>query len=309
MTAPIVIALGGNALLRRGDSGTVHDQLRRAEEATEPIAQLVAPGRPLVITHGNGPVVGNIFLRHERCARDIPPMPLDVCGAESQGNIGYFIGMALDNALRRAGNRTAVATLLTRIVVAADDPAFTQPTKPIGGFFTEEEARRSPYPVAADADRGYRRVVASPRPEHIVELPAIRALLAAGVLPIAVGGGGVPVACRPDDSLLGVEAVIDKDLAACLLARELEAESLVILTDIDCVYLDFLSSARRPLAHLNVAEAAQHLAQGEFLPGSMRPKIEAAIEFLRSGGQRVIICLPEQLDAALKGEAGTTVLP
>jgi len=309
VTAPTVIALGGNALLRRGDAGTAHDQLRRAEEATEPIARLFARGWPLVITHGNGPVVGNIFLRHERCARDIPPMPLDVCGAESQGNIGYLIGMALDNALRRAGSGTAVATLLTRIVVAADDPAFAQPTKPIGGFFTAEEARRSPYPLARDADRGYRRVVASPRPQHIIELPAIRALLAAGVLPIAVGGGGVPVARRPDGSLLGVEAVIDKDLAACLLARELGAESLVILTDIDRVYLDFLSSARRPLARLARAEAEQHLAAGEFLPGSMAPKIEAAIEFLRSGGQRVIICLPEQLDAALQGEAGTTAVP
>jgi carbamate kinase len=309
VTAPVVIALGGNALLRRGDAGTVHDQLRRAEEATEPIAHLAACGRPLVITHGNGPVVGNIFLRHERCARDIPPMPLDVCGAESQGNIGYLIGMALDNALRRAGSGTAVATLLTRIVVAADDPMFAQPTKPIGGFFTEEEARRSPYPVARDADRGYRRVVASPRPQHIVELPAIRALLAAGVLPIAVGGGGVPVARRTDGSLLGVEAVIDKDLAAALLARELGAESLIILTDIDRVYLDFLSSARRPLTHLALDEARQHLAAGEFLPGSMEPKIEAAIEFLHAGGRRVIICLPEELDVALKGEAGTTVVP
>jgi carbamate kinase len=307
VTAPSVIALGGNALLRRGDAGTVYDQLRRAQEATRPIAALVARGMALTITHGNGPVVGSIFLRHEQCARHIPPMPLDVCGAESQGNIGYLVGVALDNALAHAGVAAPVVAVLTRVVVSPDDAAFAQPTKPIGGFFTAEEARRSPYPVARDADRGYRRVVASPRPQHIVELPAIRALLAAGVIPIAVGGGGVPVARRPDGSLLGVEAVIDKDLAASLLARELGAESLIILTDIDCVYLDFLSRARRPLAHLGLAQAEQHLAAGEFLPGSMGPKIEGAIEFLRAGGQRVIICLPEQLDAALQGEAGTIV--
>ena len=309
MSAPTVVALGGNALLRKGDAGTVFDQLRRVEEATRPLAQLVVRGVQLVITHGNGPVVGNIFLRHEECARDIPPMPLDVCGAESQGDIGYLISVALDNALARAGMTTSVATLLTRVVVAADDSAFSHPTKPIGGFFTEEEARRVPYPVRRDADRGYRRVVASPRPQHIVELAAIRALLGAGVIPIAVGGGGVPVVKRLDGSLVGVEAVIDKDLAASLLARELGAETLIILTDIDRVYLDFLSSSRCPLAHLTAADAEQHLARGEFLPGSMAPKIEAALEFLCGGGRRVIICLPEQLDAAVKGEAGTTVLP
>ena len=262
MTGLSVIALGGNALLRKGDAGTVFDQLRRAEEAMQPIAQLVERGVPLVITHGNGPVVGNIFLRHEECARAIPPMPLDVCGAESQGNIGYLISVALDNALARAGVGASVATVLTRVVVRPDDAAFTHPTKPIGGFFTEEEARRSPYPVARDADRGYRRVVASPRPQHIVELPAIRAVLSAATIPIAVGGGGVPVVRRPDGSLMGVEAVIDKDLAASLLGRELGAEGLIILTDIECVYLDFLGAARRPLARLNVAEAARHLAQG-----------------------------------------------
>jgi len=309
VSAPTVVALGGNALLRKGDAGTVFDQRRRVEEATRLLAQLAARGVQLVITHGNGPVVGNIFLRHEECARNIPPMPLDVCGAESQGDIGYLISVALHNALGRAGMTTPVAAVLTCVEVAADDPAFSHPTKPIGGFFTEEEARRVPYPVARDADRGYRRVVASPRPQHIVQLAAIRALVGAGVIPIAVGGGGVPVVKRPDGSLLGAEAVIDKDLAASLLARELGAGTLIILTDIDRVYLGFLSAARRPLVQLGAVEAQTHLAQGEFLPGSMGPKIEAAIEFLRDGGQRVVICLPEQLDAALKGEAGTTLLP
>jgi carbamate kinase len=307
MTAPIVVALGGNALLRQGDAGTVFDQLRRANEAAGPVAQLVVRGVPVVITHGNGPVVGNIFLRHEHSARTIPPMPLDVCGAESQGNIGYLLSVALDNALVQAGVSATTTTVLTRVLVSSEDPAFAQPTKPIGGFFTEEEARRSPYPVVRDADRGYRRVVASPRPRHIVEIAAIRALLADGVIPIAVGGGGVPVVRRPDGSLFGIEAVIDKDLASSLLAYELKADSLLILTDIDRVYLDFLSSRRRPIARMTTAEAERHFSAGEFLPGSMGPKIEAAIEFLQAGGNRVVICLPEQLDAALRGAAGTVI--
>lgn len=309
MTASNVVALGGNALLRQGDAGTVFDQLRHAAEAAAAIVRLVARGVPVVITHGNGPVVGNIFLRHEQSARTVPPMPLDVCGAESQGNIGYLLGLALDNALTQARIAKTTVTVLTRVLVQPDDPAFARPTKPIGGFFTEEEARRLPYPVAADADRGFRRVVASPQPRHILELPAIRALLTGAVVPIAVGGGGVPVVARPDGSLLGIEAVIDKDLASSLLARELQAEALLILTDIDRVYLDFLRATRRPLATLTAAEATGHLAAGEFLPGSMGPKIEAAVEFLHAGGRRVVICLPEQLDAALRGEAGTTITP
>lgn len=303
-----VVALGGNALLRQGDAGTVFDQLRRAQEAARPIVQLAAGGVPLVITHGNGPVVGNIFLRHEQSARRVPPMPLDVCGAESQGNIGYLLSLSLDNALQQAGIAATVATVLTRVVVAPDDPAFSHPTKPIGGFFTEEEARRCPYPVAPDADRGYRRVVASPHPRHIVELPAIRALLAADMMPIAVGGGGIPVVRRPHGDLVGVEAVIDKDLASSLLARELGADTFVILTDIDRVYLDFLSPSRRPLTRVPAADAEQHLRRGEFLPGSMAPKIEAVIDFLRAGGRQAVICLPEHLQAALAGEAGTTII-
>jgi carbamate kinase len=308
-TAPTVVALGGNALLRQGDAGTVTDQHRRAAEAAAAIVHLLGRSGPIVVTHGNGPVVGNIFLRHERCAHDIPPMPLDVCGAESQGNIGYFIALALDTALKGAGSALAVASVLTRVVVDPDDPAFRHPTKPIGGFFTEEQAHRCPFPVAPDGARGYRRVVASPRPQHILELDAIRALVAAGVLTIAVGGGGVPVVRRVDGTLLGVEAVIDKDLASSVLARELNAETLLILTDIDRVYLDFLTTGRRPIARMRGDEAAGHLARGEFLPGSMGPKIEAAIEFLRAGGERVIICLPEDAPAALAGAAGTTLLP
>jgi len=307
VTAPTVIALGGNALQRKGDAGTVVDQRRRAAVAAAAILPLVARKAPVVVTHGNGPVVGNIFLRHEQSARLIPPMPLDVCGAESQGNIGYLLSVALENAAARSGVALATATVLTRVLVAPDDPAFQRPTKPIGGVFTAEESRRVPYPVTGDEARGYRRIVASPRPLHILEITAIRALLAQGVIPIAVGGGGVPVARCSDGSLIGIEAVIDKDRASSLLARELGAEVFLILTDIDRVYLDFAQPARRPVGRMTVSEAERYLSNGEFAPGSMGPKIEAAIEFLRAGGARVVICLPEQLDAALQGEAGTCI--
>lgn len=307
MNAPTVVALGGNALLRQGDAGTVSDQLRRADEAAGPVVQLIARGAPIVITHGNGPVVGHIFRRHEECAPTIPPMPLDVCGAESQGSIGYLLSLALESALVRVGVSAVTTTILTRVLVNPDDPAFSRPTKAIGGLLTEAEARRLPYAVARDADRGYRRVVPSPRPQHIMEIEAIRSLLGAGVVPIAVGGGGVPVIRRADGCLLGIEAVIDKDLASSLLACELHAESLLILTDIDRVYLGFLTPKRRPVARLTRLQAEQHLSQGEFLPGSMGPKIEAAVEFLRAGGRRVVICLPEQLEAALRAETGTTI--
>jgi carbamate kinase len=306
--APIVVALGGNALLRRGDAGTVQDQQRRAAEASAAIAALVVADSAIVITHGNGPVVGNIYLRHEHSARVVPPMTLDVCGAESQGNIGYLIANALHDTLAAAGASKTVVTVLTRVLVSAADEAFGHPTKPIGGFFDEEEAQHCPYPVVRDSDRGYRRVVPSPRPLHILELQAVRALLDAGSIPIAAGGGGVPVVRREDGTLLGVEAVIDKDLAASLLGRELGADTLLILTDIDRVYADFLTPRRRPLPRLTVTEAERYLGEGHFLPGSMRPKIEAAIEFLRGGGRRVVVCLPEELGEALQGEAGTVLV-
>jgi carbamate kinase len=307
VSAPTVVALGGNALQRRGDAGTVVDQRRRAAVAAAAILPLVMHKTPLVVTHGNGPVIGNIFLRHEQSARVIPPMPLDVCGAESQGNIGYLLSVALENAAAQAGIALATAAVLTRVLVAADDPAFRCPTKPIGGVFTGDEARHVPYPVTGDEARGYRRVIASPRPLHILEITAIRALLAQGVVPVAVGGGGVPVARGSNGTLIGIEAVIDKDLASSLLARELRADVLLILTDIDRVYLDFAKPTRRAVARMTVSEAERYLSHGEFLPGSMGPKIEAAAEFLRAGGARVVICLPEQLDAALRGEAGTCI--
>lgn len=307
----IVIALGGNALLRKGDFGTVAEQAERSLAAMTVIAPLLIPERQVVITHGNGPVVGNILLRQQLAHASVPPMPLDVCGAESQGNIGYMLERALRQVLLQQGQQRPVATLFTLVEVDPQDPAFTHPTKPIGPFLSEEEARElgRSAAVARDADRGWRRVVASPAPRHILESAAIDALLGAGIVVIALGGGGVPVICDTEQRLSGAEAVVDKDFSSSLLAREIAADSLVMLTDIDHVYLDFLSPQRRALRRMTADEAWMHLQQGEFLPGSMAPKIEAGVAFLRSGGRRVLIGLPEELHLVLRGEAGTLMTP
>jgi carbamate kinase len=307
----IVIALGGNALLRQGDRGTAAEQAVRSMAAMEAIAPLLTAERQVVITHGNGPVVGNILIRQQLARHVVPPMPLDVCGSESQGNIGYLLERALLQVLRQHGISRSVATLLSLVEVDPHDPAFLHPTKPVGPFLTATEADElgSAVPVARDADRGFRRVVASPAPKRIIERVAIATLLAAGVVVITLGGGGVPVALDGKGGMTGVEAVIDKDLSSSLLAREIGAWSLIILTDIDHIYLDFLSTRRRAVKRMTAAEAEEHWRQGEFLPGSMAPKVEAAIEFLRGGGQRVLIGLPEELPQLLRGEAGTELVP
>jgi carbamate kinase len=310
MSEKIVVALGGNALLRQGDHGTVTEQAARSLAAMEAISQIVTPERQIVITHGNGPTVGNILVRQQLARHVTPPMSLDVCGAESQGNIGYLLERALIQVLWQRGIQRPVATLLSLVEVDPQDPAFAQPSKPIGPFLSAAEAEElgRSVPVTRDANRGFRRVVASPAPKRIIESAAIDALLAAGIIVITLGGGGVPVALDSKQHVLGVEAVIDKDLSSSLLAREIGASSLLILTDIDRVYLDFLSSQRRAVQRMNVAEAEEHLRRGEFLPGSMAPKVEAGIEFLRGGGRRVLIGLPEELPQLLTGEAGTEII-
>ncbi len=307
----IVIALGGNALLRKGDRGTAAEQAERSLSAVTAIAPLLVPERQVVITHGNGPVVGQILLRQQLAQASVPPMPLDVCGAESQGTIGYLLECALRQVLLQQGRQCSVATLFTLVEVDPQDPAFAHPTKPIGPFLSEEEAHElgRSVAVARDADRGWRRVVASPAPRYILASAAIDALLGAGIVVIALGGGGVPIMRDPEQRLSGVEAVVDKDLSSSLLAREIAADSLVMLTDIDHVYLDFLSPQRRALRRVTAADAWRHLQQGEFLPGSMAPKIEAGIDFLRGGGRRVLIGLPEELHLLLRGEAGTVMVP
>ncbi|MEN9726530.1 MAG: hypothetical protein RL434_896 [Pseudomonadota bacterium] len=310
MPERMVVALGGNALVRKGDQGTAPEQSERARAAMQAISPLLTSGIQMVITHGNGPTVGAILLRQQLAQGTVPPMPLDVCGAESQGGIGYFLERALREVTQLLQPQRPVATLLSMVEVAQDDAAFQHPTKPVGPWLSAEEAAALAPGLALvhEDDRGWRRVVPSPNPRRILNLDAIKALLDADALVITLGGGGVPVARDANQQLRGVEGVIDKDLSSSLLARELGASTLLILTDIDAVYQDF-RGARRPLLRMHVAEAEHHLANGEFLTGSMAPKIEAAVAFLRAGGQRVLIGLPEMLSGLLSGTVGTTVLP
>jgi carbamate kinase len=307
----IVIALGGNALLRSTDQGSYTELANRSRQAAASIATVIRPDFQVALTYGNGPVVGNILIRHQLSRRSVAPMPLDVCGAESQGSTGYLLECALTQALARAGIRRSIASLLSLVEVDPNDAAFKLPTKPIGPFLSESEARelQSSVPLVHEPARGYRRVVASPVPRRIVELEAVEALLAADVAPITLGGGGVPVVRRSDGNLTGVEAVIDKDLSSSLLAVEIRADALIILTDVDHVYLDFAGAGRKPIKQMTASEAENFLRAGEFSPGSMGPKIQAAIDFLGGGGRRVFIGLPERLPGLLQGETGTLILP
>jgi carbamate kinase len=308
-----VVALGGNALIRQGEKGEVEEQLRHIRESVLHLPLLLAKGYALVITHGNGPVVGQLLLQNEAARETVPSMPLDVCDADSEGSIGYLTQQTLVNVLRGQRGKRPVVSLITQIVVDPADPAFSRPTKPVGPFYTEVEAeelrRTKGWTVVADAGRGFRRVVPSPRPLQVVEEDAIRILLEHGVVVIAAGGGGVPVRRTETGELLGVEAVIDKDHASSLLARGLGARLLVILTAVDFVYRRFGRPDREPLPRLDVAMARRLLEEGEFAPGSMGPKIEAAIEFLEAGGEEVLITLPENLADALEGKTGTRIVP
>ncbi len=307
----IVIALGGNALLRKGERGTLEEQLRNASRAAEAIAMLVARGYRVVVTHGNGPQVGNILIQNEAARNMVPPMPLDACGAESQGLLGYIIQQSIENRLRNMGLRAPVATVITQVVVDPNDEAFRNPTKFIGPFYSEEEAKRLArergYIIRRDGIRGWRRVVPSPRPIRIVEAEAIRRLIESGVIVIAAGGGGIPVVER-NGVLKGVEAVIDKDLTAAKLALEVRAKMLLMLTDVDKVYLNYGTPTQTPLDKLTVDEALRYLAEGHFPPGSMGPKIEAAVEFvLKSEGKAVIAHLDQAVEA-VDLKAGTVIV-
>lgn len=307
----MLITLGGNAILPVRGTGTFEEQCAITRVSLEPIARLVEDGVEVVLSHGNGPIVGNILIRNEAVREQIPPMPLDVCGADSQGGIGYMMQQILQNELRRIGLERPVATLVTQIVVSERDPAFRRPTKPIGPFYNEEKARQlareKGWTVVEDAGRGWRRVVPSPVPLEIVEIEAIRRLLKAGAVVIAAGGGGIPVTRQWDGSLHGVEAVIDKDLASSLLARMLGFEVLVIITGVERVALHFGTPAQRDLDRATADELEAYLEEGHFPPGSMGPKIRAAIEFSRAGGKEVIITTPERIREALAGETGTHI--
>lgn len=307
----LVLALGGNALIRPGEPGTIEEQRRRISQAMAPTADLVTAGFAAVITHGNGPMVGHLLLQMECARATVPPMPLFISDADTEGSLGYLIQQCLLNELHRRGQERGVVTVVTQVVVAAADPAFQAPDKPIGPYYTAGEAEslqtERGWQLMEDAGRGWRRVVPSPRPLTIIEQDVIAYLLRGGIIVIAAGGGGVPVIRRPDGDLIGVEAVIDKDRASAVLAREIAADLLIFLTAVEYVYLDYLQPGQRPLTMLTGAEAQKYLQEGQFAPGSMAPKIEAALDFLSGGGRRVLITQPENLAAALQGQTGTHI--
>ena len=307
----ILITLGGNAILPARGTGTFDEQSAITRLTMQPIAQLIRDGVQVVLSHGNGPIVGNILIRNEAARDQIPPMPLDVCGADSQGGIGYMMQQALQNELQRVSvDRTAV-TVVTQVVVDERDPAFRRPTKPIGPFYSQDRARllakEKGWTVVEDAGRGWRRVVPSPRPLEVVEIAAIRKLVADGAIAIAAGGGGIPVARQWDGSLHGVEAVIDKDLASSLLARLLGCETLCIITGVDRVALHYGKPDQRELDCATAEELSGYAAEGHFPSGSMGPKIQAAIEFVRGGGREVVITSPAKILEALQGKGGTRI--
>jgi len=304
-----VVAIGGNSLIKDKLHQTVADQYIAAQETCRHIVAMIQEGWNVAISHGNGPQVGFILRRSELAAHEMHEVPLDVCGADSQGAIGYALQQNLCNEFRRLGVNREAATVICQTEVAADDPAFKNPTKPIGGFMDEEQAerrRKEGWDIVNDANRGYRRVVASPQPLRIVELPAIRALIAAGIVVVIVGGGGIPVVADPDGNLKGVAAVIDKDLASALLANNLGADLLIISTAVEKVALNFGKPDEKLVDHLTLAEAKAHLAEGvHFAAGSMAPKIQAVVNYLSNGGTSAIVTNPENVARALHGETGT----
>lgn len=309
---PTLIAMGGNSLLDPARPPTVENQFEVTLRAVLPIAELVARGEHLLITHGNGPQVGFMQLRVELAREEIHEVPLDSLVADSQGALGYMIQRDLREVLRRRGLDAEVATVVTEVEVDPHDRAFEEPTKPVGRFYAADEAarlvRERGWNMIEDSHRGWRRVVPSPVPIAIVQLPTIRRLVEAGVTVIACGGGGIPVMCDAEGHLHGVEGVIDKDRASALLAVRLGVRRMFVTTGVDAVYRDYLTDRRRALRATTVAEVQALAAEGQFPPGSMGPKIEAAVHFLERGGEEVVICEPEALVAAFEGRAGTRIV-
>ncbi len=307
----MLVALGGNAIQRPGQRGTVDEQIANIRLSLDGIVAALGGGWSLVLTHGNGPQVGQMLLMVEAARGQVPELPLGVCVADTEGALGYLIQQALLNRLRHERRGAGVVTIVTQVVVDRDDPAFGRPTKPVGPFLSREEAedfrRERGWTVADDAGRGFRRVVPSPRPLAIVESDAIRRILDVGVVVIAAGGGGVPVAEEADGSLKGVDAVIDKDLASALLARAVGAQRLVMLTGEPFVFLDYGKPTQLPLPRLSLEEARRYLRDGQFPPGSMGPKIEAALDFLAGGGEEALITSIEGFTDALQGKIGTRI--
>jgi carbamate kinase len=307
----ILVALGGNAISAQKSEGTAEEQLENIRKACTHLVGIMQKGHRIIITHGNGPQVGDILLKDDLAKDVLPNMPLDVCVAESQGMIGYMIQQSLRNELRKVGLDLQVATVLTETVVDVNDPAFKNPTKPIGPFCTAREAaqlrKERGWHLVNDSGRGFRRTVPSPLPLAIVQGQMIRKLMDQGVIVVAAGGGGIPVTSGPTSR--GVEAVVDKDLSAAILAKVVKAEVLLILTDVEKVFINYEKPNQRPLTRITAKRARKLLDEGQFPAGSMGPKIESAIRFLESGGKRVIISSLELAEKALAGRAGTTIVP
>jgi carbamate kinase len=307
-----VVAIGGNSLIKDQQHQTVRDQYIAAGETCWHIAAMIEDGWDVAISHGNGPQVGFILRRSELAAHELHEVPLDVCGADSQGAIGYELAQNLENDFQRLGMDRHAVAVVTQVEVAADDPAFSRPTKPIGSFMDEQTAgrrRHEGWDVVEDANRGWRRVVASPQPLRIVEEDAIKALLDEGFVVVSVGGGGIPVVADADGNLTGVAAVIDKDLASSLLATRIGADLLMITTAVEKVALEFGTPGQRWIDRMTLGEAKQYLAEGRhFAAGSMAPKIEAVVGFLERGGERAVITDPENVERALRGDTGTTIV-
>ena len=309
-----VIAIGGNSLIRDNMRQTVEDQYDAVCETAKHIVGMIEQGYDVIITHGNGPQVGFILRRSEIACEmaGMHSVPLVACGADTQGALGYQIQQAMDNEFKKRGMDKSAVTLVTQVVVAADDPAFTKPTKPIGSFFTPEQAEKlqknnPDWVLVSDSGRGYRRVVASPQPQEIVEKDVISKLVREGYCMIAVGGGGIPVIRQGDGSFKGVDAVIDKDFASSLLAVQIKADELIISTGVPQVYLNYGKPNEQALANVTLAELKEYVQQNHFAPGSMLPKIQAVISFLENGGSKAIITNPESLEEAVAGKTGTHV--
>jgi carbamate kinase len=306
------VAFGGNALIGEKDKGTQTEQTQNAERAARLLAEIVKRGYELILLHGNGPQVGNILIQQEEAVTKIPPFSLDVCVAMSQGSMGYMIETAMRNQLMKKGIRKSIVSVLSGVLVSKDDPAFKKPTKPIGPFYThyraEELSRRKKWKMVEDSGRGYRRVVSSPKPLRILSAASVEALVQSGNIVIAAGGGGIPVYYRDGGRLEGIEAVIDKDYTAGLLAKTVNADLFILLTPVDSVFLNFGTEDQRELREITVSEAERYLKEGHFPLGSMGPKVRAVVDFIRAGGREAIITSAPHLLQALRGKAGTRIV-
>lgn len=310
MKLHLLIALGGNAIKQPHQTGTSDEQFESVTKATAHIAQLIKDGYTVTISHGNGPQIGNLLIQNEAAKDIVPPLTMDVCGAESQGQIGYMIQQTLTNHLQKMKFKTSVVSLITQMEVDAKDKAFQNPSKPVGPFYGKDEAEKlqqQGFTVVEDAGRGYRRVVPSPTPIKIVELEAIKSLIKNNVVVICAGGGGVPV-IRKNENYHGVEAVIDKDLASELVAEEIGADVLIILTDIEKVAINFNQPNQTFLDAITAKEAEQYMTEGHFAKGSMGPKVQAAINFVKKSGKKAIITELAKVKESLDGKTGTTIV-